>query len=162
MLRPALQLALFEPDIAGNVGTLMRLAACLGVPLDLIEPMGFPFGDRAMARAGMDYAAAADVRRHANWAAFRDAVPGRLALLTTRGAIPLWEAAFEPGDVLLLGSEGRGAPDHVHAAADLRVAVPMRPGFRSLNVAVAGAMALGEAVRQLGCWRPLPPAGGDG
>ena len=139
---------MYEPDIAGNVGTILRLGACMDVPVDLIEPMGFPFGAGAMRRAGMDYADAAEVRRHADWAAFRAATPGRLVLATTRGAIGLWDARFEPGDVLLLGSEGRGVPDHVHAAAGPRVAIPMRAGMRSLNVAVAGAMVLGEMLRQ--------------
>lgn len=145
-----MRLALHEPDIAGNVGTLIRTAACFGAGVDLIEPMGFPFGDRAMARAGMDYAQAVDVVRHADWVSFEAQASGRIVLLTTAGAIPLWEARFEPDDVLLLGSEGSGVPGHVHARADLRVAIPMRPGFRSLNVAVAGGIALAEAVRQAG------------
>ena len=152
-----MRLALFEPDIAGNVGTLLRLGACMGVGVDLIEPMGFPFGDRAMARAGMDYARTAEVVRHVDWAAFAAAMrSARLVLLTTTGATPLWETAFRADDVLLLGSEGAGVPAHVHAAADLRVAIPTRPGCRSLNVAVAAAMALGEALRQT-AHHPLPP-----
>ena len=145
-----MRLALHEPDIAGNVGTLIRTAACFGAGLDLIEPMGFPFGDRAMARAGMDYAARAAVVRHADWAAFEAQVTGRIVLLTTTGAVPLWEARFLADDVLLLGSEGAGVPRHVHARADLCVAIPMAAGFRSLNVAVAGGIALAEAVRQVG------------
>lgn len=144
-----MRVALFEPDIAGNVGTILRTAACFGVPVDLIEPMGFPWGTAALRRSGMDYADAVEVRRHADWDAFRQATPGRLVLATTRGAVGLWDARFEANDVLLLGSEGRGVPDHVHAAAGLRVAIPMRPGMRSLNVAVAGAMVLGEMLRQL-------------
>ena len=153
-----MRLALFQPDIAGNVGTLIRLGACLGVPIDLIEPMGFAYGDRAMARAGMDYARTADVTRHADWAAFTRAMGGtRLVLLTTSGATPLWQAAFRPDDVLLLGSESAGVPASVHAAAALRVTIPTRPECRSLNVAVAGAMALGEALRQAGA--PLSPDG---
>ncbi|PAX09439.1 tRNA (cytidine(34)-2'-O)-methyltransferase [Sphingomonas lenta] len=144
-----MRVALFEPDIAGNVGTILRTAACFGVPVDLIEPMGFPWGTAALRRSGMDYADAVEVRRHEDWNAFRTATPGRLVLATTRGAVGLWDARFEAGDVLLLGSEGRGAPDHVHAAAGLRVAIPMRPGMRSLNVAVAGAMVLGEMLRQV-------------
>lgn len=149
-----MRIALFEPDIAGNVGTIIRLGACLGVGIDLIEPMGFPFGDRAMARAAMDYAERAEVRRHADWAAFAEQADGRLVLLTTRGATPLWDAAFRADDVLLLGSEGAGVPEHVHTAAGLRVAIPSRPGCRSLNVAVAAAMAVGEALRQT---RAAPP-----
>lgn len=147
-----MRLALFEPDIAGNVGTVLRLAACLGIAVDLIEPMGFAWSDRALARAGMDYADAAEVVRHADWAAFEASVSGRIVLLTTAGAMPLPEARFERGDVLLLGSESRGVPAYVHDRADLRVRIPMREGFRSLNVAVAGAIALGEALRQTGGW----------
>jgi len=146
-----MRLALYEPDIAGNVGTILRLAACLGVAVDLIEPMGFAFSDRALARAGMDYAAEAEVTRHADWPAF-EAQAKRIVLLTTQGGVRLDEAHFEAGDTLLLGSESAGVPAHVHARADLRVRIPMRPGFRSLNIAVAGAMALGEALRQTGGW----------
>ena len=145
-----MRIALFEPDIAGNVGTMLRTAACLGVAVDLIEPMGFAWSDRALARAGMDYARDAEVRRHADWDAFTATLSGRIVLLTTRGATPLPAAVFRPDDVLLLGSEGAGVPDSVHDRADLRVAIPLRPGFRSLNVAVAGAIALGEALRQTG------------
>jgi len=145
-----MRLALFQPDIAGNVGTALRTAACLGVAVDLIEPMGFAWSDRALARAGMDYAAQAAVVRHVDWRAFEAQVSGRLVLLTTAGATPLPQARFEPDDVLLLGAESTGAPDYVHARADLRVRVPMRAGFRSLNVAIAGAMVLGEALRQTG------------
>jgi len=145
-----MRIALFQPDIAGNVGTVLRTAACLDVAVDLIEPMGFAWGNRALARAGMDYAGQAEVVRHVDWTAFEAQVMGRLVLLTTAGATPLPEARFEAGDVLLLGSEGAGVPEHVHERADLRVRVPMRPGFRSLNVAVAGAMVLAEALRQTG------------
>ena len=147
---------MFQPDIAGNVGTILRLGACLGVGIDLIEPMGFPWSDRALARAGMDYAAQASVVRHVDWDAFREQLPGRLVLLTTRGAVPLPEARFEASDTLLLGSEGSGVPEAVHTAADLAVAIPMRPEMRSLNVAVAGAMVVAEALRQTGGW----PGGG--
>jgi len=147
-----MRLALFQPDIAGKVGTIMRLCACVGVPLDLIEPMGFPFSDKGLARAGMDYAARAAVTRHADWDAFVPRVPGRIVLLTTRGAVRLDEARFDADDTLLLGAESSGVPDHVHNRADLRVTIPLVPGFRSLNVAVAGAIALGEALRQTGRW----------
>jgi tRNA (cytidine/uridine-2'-O-)-methyltransferase len=149
----AMRLALYEPDIAGNVGTSIRTAACFGIGIDLIEPMGFAYSDRALARAGMDYAAGADVVRHVDWAAFAAQARARIVLLTTSGAVPLWEAAFRPDDVLLLGSEGAGVPAAVHGRADLRVAIPMRPGFRSLNVAVAGGIVLAEALRQTG-WAP--------
>jgi tRNA (cytidine/uridine-2'-O-)-methyltransferase len=147
-----MRIALFQPDIAGNVGTILRLGACLGVPVDLIEPMGFPWSDRALARAGMDYAAQAEVRRHADWEAFAAQVPGRIVLLTTRGGTRLDEARFVPGDTLLLGSESAGAPDFVHARADLALRIPLAPGFRSLNVAIAAGIALGEALRQTGGW----------
>jgi tRNA (cytidine/uridine-2'-O-)-methyltransferase len=147
-----MRIALFQPDIAGNVGTILRLGACLNVPVDLIEPMGFPWSDRALARAGMDYAAQAEVRRHADWDAFVAQVPGRIVLLTTRGGTRLDEARFGPGDTLLLGSESAGAPDFVHDRADLALRIPLAPGFRSLNVAIAAGMALGEALRQTGGW----------
>ncbi|MFV0622802.1 tRNA (cytidine(34)-2'-O)-methyltransferase [Sphingomonas sp. ac-8] len=150
-----MRIAMFQPDIAGNVGTVLRLGACLGVGVDLIEPMGFPWSDRALARAGMDYAAQAAVVRHVDWDAFRAQLPGRLVLLTTRGATPLPAARFEPYDTLLLGSEGAGVPEAVHAAADLAVAIPMQAGMRSLNVAVSGAIVLGEALRQTAGW-PAP------
>lgn len=147
-----MRIALFQPDIAGNVGTILRLGACLGVPVDLIEPMGFPWSDRALARAGMDYAAQAEVRRHADWEAFASQVPGRIVLLTTRGGTRLDEARFAPGDTLLLGSESAGAPGFVHDRADLALRIPLAPGFRSLNVAIAAGIALGEALRQTGGW----------
>lgn len=155
-----MRLALFQPDIAGNVGTLLRTAACLGVAVDLIEPMGFAFSHRALARAGMDYAAQADVTRHADWAAFEAMRRGRLVLLTTAGATMLPDATFRADDIFMLGSEGAGVPQLVHDRADLRVAVPMRPEFRSLNVAVAGAMVLAEAMRQTG-WAAAAAAGVD-
>ncbi|MDR6789388.1 tRNA (cytidine/uridine-2'-O-)-methyltransferase [Sphingomonas sp. BE138] len=147
-----MRIALYQPDIAGNVGTLLRLAACMDVGVDLIEPMGFPWSDRALARAGMDYAGQVDVRRHADWEAFLGAATGRIVLATTAGAMPLPHVRFERDDILLLGSEGAGVPADVHARADLRVRIPMRSGLRSLNVAVAGAMLLGEALRQTGGW----------
>jgi tRNA (cytidine/uridine-2'-O-)-methyltransferase len=147
-----MRIALFQPDIAGNVGTILRLGACLNVAVDLIEPMGFPWSDRALARAGMDYAAQAEVRRHADWEAFASQVPGRIVLLTTRGGTRLDEARFAPGDTLLLGSESAGAPDYVHARADLALRIPLAPGFRSLNVAIAAGIALGDALRQTGGW----------
>ncbi len=147
-----MRIALFQPDIAGNVGTILRLGACLNVSVDLIEPMGFPWSDRALARAGMDYAAQAEVRRHADWEAFAAQAPGRIVLLTTRGGTRLDEARFVPGDTLLLGSESAGAPDFVHDRADLALRIPLAPGFRSLNVAIAAGVALGEALRQTAGW----------
>jgi tRNA (cytidine/uridine-2'-O-)-methyltransferase len=151
------RVALYQPDIAGNVGTILRTAACLGAGVDLIEPMGFPWSDRALARAGMDYRAATEVKRHADWEAFAAAATGRLVLFTTRGAVRLDEARFAAGDVLLFGSESAGVPDAVHAAAALRVAIPMRPGLRSLNVAVSTGIALAEALRQTGEWPAWSP-----
>lgn len=147
-----MRIALFQPDIAGNVGAILRLAACLGVGVDLIEPMGFAWGQRAMRRAGMDYLDAVEVARHADWVAFERQVAGRIVLLTTAGAEPLPAARFRADDVLLLGSESAGVPAAVHARADLRARVPMRPGARSLNVALAAAIALGEALRQTDGW----------
>ncbi len=147
-----MRLALYQPDQAGNVGTIIRLAACLGVPLDVIEPCGFPFSDRALKRAGMDYAELAAVTRHAAWEAFEARLQGRLVLFTTAAAVGLPEARFEQGDTLLFGSESRGAPQEVHARADLRVRMPQVPGTRSLNLAVAAGIGLGEALRQTGSW----------
>ena len=148
-----MRIALFEPDQAGNVGTILRTAACFGAAVDVIEPCGFPWGDRALKRAGMDYAELAAVTRHADWAAFEAALTARLVLLTTAAdALALPDARFEPGDTLLLGSESRGAPPHVHARADLRVRIPQVAGTRSLNVAVAAGIGLAEALRQTGTW----------
>jgi tRNA (cytidine/uridine-2'-O-)-methyltransferase len=147
-----LRLALFEPDIPQNTGALLRLAACLAVEVDLIEPFGFLFDDRRLRRAALDYAARVRVRRHASWSAFlaaRD--PGsRLILLTTGGTIPLYRFDFAAGDTLLLGRESAGVPDFVHGAAFARVVIPLQGGARSLNVALAGAIALAEALRQTG------------
>lgn len=147
-----MRLALYQPDQAGNVGTILRLAACLGVPVDIIEPCGFAFSDRALKRAGMDYAERAAVTRHSGWAAFVAGLPGRLVLFTTAGSVRLPEAQFEPADTLLFGSESGGAPDAVHARADLRVRIPQAPGTRSLNLAVAAGIGLAEALRQTHLW----------
>jgi tRNA (cytidine/uridine-2'-O-)-methyltransferase len=147
-----MRLALFQPDQAGNVGTVIRLAACFGVPLDIVEPCGFPFSDRALKRAGMDYAEIAAVTRHASWAAFEAQLAGRLALFTTAAALPLPEARFEGHDTLLFGSESSGAPAHVHARAALRLRIPQAPGTRSLNLAVAAGIGLAEALRQTAGW----------
>lgn len=147
-----MRIALYQPDIAGNVGTILRLGACFDTPVDLIEPMGFAFSDRALARAGMDYRDAAQVTRHVDWQAFRATVRGRIVLLSTRGAIGLPEMRFEPGDTLLMGSESAGVPDVVHATCDATVRIPLRTGCRSLNVAVATGIALAEAIRQTETW----------
>ena len=145
-----MRLALHQPDIPGNVGAILRSCACFGVAVDLIEPLGFPWDDKRVRRAGMDYFARVSITRHADWAAFRAATPGRLVLLTAHGSTPIDRVAFEPGDVILMGSESAGAPPHGHDAADLRVRIPMAPGLRSLNVSVAAAVTLFEALRQTG------------
>jgi tRNA (cytidine/uridine-2'-O-)-methyltransferase len=148
-----MRLALFEPDIAQNAGTLMRLAACLGVAVDLIEPCGFIWGDAKLRRSAMDYLDRLDLTRHSSWAAFQrarlaDAAAGRLLLLTTRAETRYVDAQFQASDTILVGRESAGVPDAVHAAADLRLRVPMRPSLRSINVALAAGMVLGEALRQ--------------
>jgi tRNA (cytidine/uridine-2'-O-)-methyltransferase len=146
-----MRIALYQPDIPQNAGTMIRLAACLDVAVDLIEPAGFLLGDRQFRRAGLDYLALARLRRFPSWRAYQaDREPGRLLLLTTRGETPYTAFRFRPDDVLLLGRESGGVPDEVHAAADARLRVPMLPESRSLNVAVAAAMVLGEALRQTG------------
>lgn len=150
--RRTMRLALYQPDQAGNVGAILRTAACLGFPVDIIMPCGFPWSDRALKRAGMDYAERAAVTAHADWETFAAHVPRRLVLLTTRGAVRLDEAQFTAGDTLLLGSESAGVPDHVHSRADLRVRVPQVLGTRSLNIAVAAGIALAEALRQTNGW----------
>ncbi len=147
-----MRIALHQPDQAGTVGTILRLAACLGVPVDIIEPCGFPWGDRALRRAGMDYAEIANVARHADQGRFEAAARGRIVLLTTTGAVRLDEAQFERDDVLLLGSESGGVPPAVHDRADLRVRIPQVSGTRSLNIAVAAGIALAEALRQTKRW----------
>ena len=148
-----MRLALFQPDQAGNVGTILRLAACLGVAVDVIEPCGFPWGDRALKRAGMDYAELANVTRHGDWAAFEARLAGRLVLFTTNpAATRLPDTRFEPSDTLLFGSESRGAPAAVHERADLRVRIPQVEGTRSLNLAVAAGIGAAEAIRQTGLW----------
>lgn len=147
-----MRLALYQPDQAGNVGTILRTAACLGVGVDIILPCGFPWSDRSLRRAGMDYVEQASVTTHADWAAFAAQVRGRIALMTTRGTVRLDQARFEPGDVLLMGSESAGVPDPVHARADLSVRLPQVAGTRSLNIAVAAGIALAESLRQLDGW----------
>lgn len=143
-----MRLALFEPDIPQNTGALLRLGACLGVAVDIIEPCGFLFTDRGLKRAGMDYLAQADYRRHESWAAFEAQRQGRLLLLSSKASQPYTEFRFAPDDILLLGSESAGVPDSVRDAADARLRIPLKPGLRSLNVALAAAMVLGEALRQ--------------
>ena len=143
-----MRLALYEPDIPQNAGSLMRLGACLGVGVDIIEPCGFLLSDRNFRRAGMDYLQSADIRRHESWARFREATPSRLVLLTTKGNLAYTDFAFAPGDILLVGRESAGVPQEVHDIVDAKLVIPLRSGLRSLNVAQAAAMVLGEALRQ--------------
>jgi tRNA (cytidine/uridine-2'-O-)-methyltransferase len=147
-----MRLALFQPEIAGNVGAILRLAACLGVGVDLIEPMGFPWSDKRRKRSAMDYEDHVEIARHADWDAFAAKVPGRLVLLSTKGSTLLHQANFEPDDTLLFGSESAGAPDFVHLRADLTVRIPLKPELRSLNLGVSAGIALAEALRQTNGW----------
>jgi tRNA (cytidine/uridine-2'-O-)-methyltransferase len=152
-----MRIALYQPDIAQNAGTILRLCACLGIEAHIIEPAGFPTSDRAFRRAGMDYLDQVALTRHVSWPAFeawRREARARLLLFTTRGGRPYLDHPYAAGDVLLFGRESAGVPPEVHAAADARLVIPMRPGLRSLNVAVACAMAAGEALRQT---RPAEP-----
>ena len=146
-----MRLALFQPDIPQNLGAALRLGACLGVQIDVIEPCGFPFSDRAMRRAAMDYGAKAEVIRHAGWAEFLRGARqsgSRLLLFTTRGAQAFQTFDYRSGDILLFGRESAGVPDEVHEAADARLIIPLAAGARSLNLVTSAAMALGEALRR--------------
>ena len=143
-----MRVALYEPDIPQNAGTILRLAACLGIAVDIIEPCGFRLDDRRLRRAGLDYLARADWTTHRSWPAFRAGLAGRLVLLTTHGDVAYSDFVFDPRDTLLLGRESAGVPAEVHRAAAARLKVPMRPGARSINVALVAAMVLGEALRQ--------------
>jgi len=147
-----LRLALFEPDIPQNTGALLRLAACLGVEVDLIEPCGFLLDDRRLKRAVLDYMGNLSIRRHASWEAYiadRDA-RSRMILMTTFGSVPLHRFVFAADDTIVLGRESAGVPEAVHRAAGARLVIPLRRAARSLNVALAGAIALAEALRQTG------------
>jgi tRNA (cytidine/uridine-2'-O-)-methyltransferase len=146
-------LALFQPDIPQNLGAALRLGACMGVGVEVIEPCGFVLSDRGIARAAMDYGALASLTRRSGWAEFqRERLKNgqRLVLFTTKGAQPLHSFAFQPDDILLFGRESLGVPDEVHAAADARVFIPITPPARSLNVTVSAAIGLAEALRQTG------------
>jgi tRNA (cytidine/uridine-2'-O-)-methyltransferase len=144
-----MRLALYQPDIPQNAGSLMRLGACLGVGVDVIEPCGFLLSDRNFRRAGMDYLKSADIRRHESWTRFQaDRAPGRLVLLTTKADMAYAGFAFAPTDTLMVGRESAGVPPQVHDAADARLVIPLKARMRSLNVAQAAAMVLGEALRQ--------------
>ncbi len=142
-------IALFQPDIAQNVGSMIRLAACMGLPLHIIEPCGFPFDDKRMRRVAMDYYEQAGVVRHASWEAFRRDAGGRLVLLTTKTTQSYVDFAFQKGDILLLGQESAGVPDYVRAGVDAGVTIPVVPPARSLNLVQAASMVVGEALRQV-------------
>lgn len=151
-MRSVLRLALYQPDIPQNTGTILRLCACLAVPVDLIEPTGFIWDDRRLRRSGMDYLEGVDLRRHRSWEAFLDDLQGtgrRLVAMTSKGAVSHLDWDFAPGDTLLMGRESAGLPDEVLAACAGRVRIPLAPGMRSLNVAVAASLAVGEGLRRL-------------
>ncbi|MFK0384320.1 tRNA (cytidine(34)-2'-O)-methyltransferase [Agrobacterium sp. NPDC090273] len=146
-----IRIALYQPDIAGNTGTILRLAACLGIGVDIIEPAGFDISDRNLKRAGLDYIATAALTRHVTWERFEEwrAESGRrLVLASTKAALPYAKIAYRPDDILLFGRESAGVPDHVHEKADERAIIPMVEGQRSINVAMSAAMITGEAMRQ--------------
>jgi len=148
-----MRIALYEPDIPQNTGTILRLAACLDTEVHIIEPAGFPVSDRAFRRAGMDYLDQVAVVRHLNWEAFqawRRSEQARLVLLTTRAPRSYLGHVYRDDDILLFGRESAGVPEAVHEAAEVRLVIPVKAGLRSLNVAMAAAMVLGEAARQLG------------
>ena len=153
-----MRLALYQPDIPQNLGAALRLCACLGVAMDVIEPCGFPLTDAAMKRAALDYGDKAQATRHASFAAFRAAperAGGRLVLVETDGAIPFQDFAFSTGDTLILGRESAGSPGELYEAAQASIRIPMRRGLRSLNVISAGTIVLTEAMRQTGAWEKL-------
>lgn len=144
-----MRIALYQPDIAGNVGAVLRTSACLGVPCDIIEPCGFAFSERALKRAGMDYAAQAQISRHADWVAFLASTgSARIVLMSSKASIALPSFVFQHNDIILMGSESTGAPAVVHDRADARVYIPMASGFRSLNISVSAGIALAEGLRQ--------------
>lgn len=143
-----MRLCLFQPEIAGNVGAVMRLGACFGVPVELIEPLGFKWDDKRVRRTAMDYIDHVEVTRHASIEAFRAATPGRLILFTTKGSHSPYEYAFDHNDILLFGRESGGVPAGIAAQADARLRIPIRPEVRSFNLATSAALALGEALRQ--------------
>ena len=145
-----MRIALYQPEIAGNVGAVLRLGACFGVPVDLIEPMGFDWDDKRVRRTAMDYIDHVDIVRHRDFDAFRAATPGRLLLFTTKGAASPYRHAFEADDILLFGKESAGVPADVSDRADALLRIPIRPQVRSFNLATSAALALGEALRQTG------------
>ncbi|WP_395686349.1 tRNA (cytidine(34)-2'-O)-methyltransferase [Aestuariivirga sp.] len=150
-----IDVALYQPDIAPNAATILRMCACFGLTCRIIEPAGFVMSEAQFRRAGMDYLDRASLIREASWATFRQATAGRRSvLMTTRSSLPVWSFAFRPGDVILMGRESSGVPESVHAEVEARLTIPMQPGLRSLNVALAAAIATGEALRQI---RPQEP-----
>lgn len=160
-----MRLAVFQPDIPQNTGTMLRMAACLGVGVDIIGPAGFDMSDRALRRAGLDYLDHVAIARHTSFEAFQEAraaIGARLIVLTTGGSQPFTRFAYRADDVLLVGRESAGVPTNVHDAADARIIIPMKAGMRSLNVAVAAAMVLGEALRQTGLFADGIPAMHEG
>ncbi len=161
-LRSTMRLALFEPDIPQNAGAMLRLAACLGIAVDLVEPCGFVLSDRRLRRAGLDYLDKVTLSRHPSWEAYQTARAasgaGRLILLSSRAEVSYLDFSFRPDDTILVGRETAGVPEEVHETADARLRVPMRAGLRSLNVALSAAMVLGEALRQTGHFPAILPA----
>jgi len=150
-----MRLVLYQPDIPQNTGTLLRMAACLGIGIDIVGPAGFDMSDRSLRRAGLDYLGHVDLFRHPDWTAFeahRRVSGARLVLASTHGAVPYTTVAFKSDDLILLGRESAGVPAHVHEVADVRVRIPLVHGLRSLNIAVAGAIIVGEALRQTGAF----------
>ena len=143
-----MHITLYQPEIAGNVGAIMRSCACFGVSLTLIEPCGFPLGDKRMRRAAMDYAVPGGLQSALDWETYRSSAKGRHVLMTTKGAVPLQDFAFETGDTLIFGAEGSGVPEFIHASADARVVIPMVEGARSLNLSNSVVLTLFEALRQ--------------
>ena len=148
--RRGMRLCLYEPEIAGNVGAVMRLGACFGVPIDLIEPLGFEWDDKRVRRTAMDYIDHVEVSRHASFEAFRKAMPGRLILFTTKGDASPYDFSFSTDDILLFGKESGGVPADIAAQCDARLRIPIRPQVRSFNLATSAALAIGEALRQTG------------
>ncbi len=149
---PRLRIALYQPDIPGNTGTILRLAACLGLSVDIIEPAGFDISDRNLKRSGMDHLANVALTRHVNWQQFdqwRRSEGRRIVLGSTKAALPYTQFQFRPDDILLFGRESAGVTDQVHETADGRILIPMVEGQRSINVAMSAAMITGEALRQV-------------
>ena len=151
-----MRLALYQPEIPQNAGTMIRMAACFGLPVDIIEPCGFIFDDRRFERAGMDYLKETEINRYVSFDAYLEEKPqGRLILLTTKSSLPYTRFQFEKDDILLMGRESAGVPEEVHKQADRRVLIPMKKQMRSLNVAISCGIVLGEAMRQTGLFNDL-------